>query len=303
MYEYLAQHPEVFLPPKEVHFFGSDLHGPNDIQDQSTYLKLFAAATNELRVGEASVWYLYSRHAAKEIKQFAREASIIISLRNPVDMIYSLHSQMIYNGIEDIQDFEKAWQAETSAGRVLSFWKRPPAFKGMRYREAGKYCDQVERYLNVFGWEKVKINIFDDFKQNPLQVYRETCEFLRLRTNFEPETKIVNPNKKVRSLVLQTILLDPPEFMKVAGKLVTTLSWRQKLTSYLKELNTKYLSRPPMSPKLRSELQDYFASDVERLSKLLDRDLTYWCRSHGSIANQVGAVADESLSVRDSCNR
>src|ERR1043166_4244119 len=123
MHTYLAQHPEVFLARKEVHFFGSDLDLQNDIRDLSTYLELFAAATNELRVGESSVWYLYSRDAAKEIKQFSAASRIIIQLRNPVDMIYSLHSQLLYSGAEDIADFESALRAE-ERGRILPFWRR-----------------------------------------------------------------------------------------------------------------------------------------------------------------------------------
>src|SRR5947207_13310329 len=131
MHQFLAQHPEVFLAPKEVHFFGADLHLENDVQDLSTYLELFADAKNEFRVGEASVWYLYSRHAAKEIKQFSAGSRIIIQLRNPVDMVHSLHSQLLFSGVEDIQDFESALRAEERV-RILPFWHRLSPAKRMR---------------------------------------------------------------------------------------------------------------------------------------------------------------------------
>jgi sulfotransferase family protein len=281
MFDFLAQHPDVFLAPKEIHFFGSDLRRLPFEGNESGYFELFASATNETRIGEASVWYLYSHCAAAEIKQFSPAAKIIISLRNPVEMIYSLHSQMIYNGVEDTRDFEQAWKAET-AGRVLPFWKGPAAVKGMYYRQAGSYTAQVQRYLNVFGAEKVIINIFDDFKQEPLAVYHETCRFLGLSTEFVPKISVVNPNKKARSAALQKILLDPPRSIKTVGKLITTLRARERAVQYLKEMNTKSLSRPPMSETLRRELENYFAADIESLSQLLGRDLSCWRSSSGT---------------------
>jgi len=122
MSDYLRQHPEIYMPQrKEPHFFGSDLDAPYPyfIRDKEQYFSLFAEAKDEKRVGEASVWYLYSKRAAFEIKEFCPTASIIIMLRNPVDMIYSLHSQRLFTGNEDIPDFEEALEAEEDRKRGL----------------------------------------------------------------------------------------------------------------------------------------------------------------------------------------
>ena len=248
------------------------------MRDESKYLELFAPATNETRVGEASVWYLYSKDAAVEIKSFSPEASIVISLRNPVDMLHSLHSQLIFSGVEDIEDFESALRADAS-GRVLPFWHRRQSVAGMRYHDAGNYSKQVERYLSIFGREKVRVLIFDDLRENPLHVYRETCKFLGVTTEFEPEFRVVNPNKKVRSESLGAMIQEPPASLRALGRSVLTRSIRYSLLERLQRLNTRYEPRPSMAESLRRQLQSYFAPDVERLSELLDRDLTHWCRS------------------------
>jgi hypothetical protein len=44
----------------------------------------------------------------------------------------------------------------------------------------------------------------------------------------------------------------------------------------LKRWNTREVARPPLDPALRRELRDFFAADVEKLGKLLDRDLGHW---------------------------
>lgn len=114
MYEYLKEHPEIFMPEdaKEPNYFGSDMNYKSSRLTEEQYLSLFSDAKNEKRIGEASVWYLYSKLAASEIKEFCPSARIIIMLRNPVDMLYSLHSELFYGADEDIEDFKTALNAE-----------------------------------------------------------------------------------------------------------------------------------------------------------------------------------------------
>jgi hypothetical protein len=278
LYDYLSQHPDVFVPPtKEIHFFGRDLYSPTYLRDGEKYLSLFAGARDEKRVGEASVWYLYSKQSAREIKEFSPEARIIIMLRNPVDMIYSLHSQRLYIGTEDIEDFAEALRAEPERKRGLRLPQNPYLIEGLFYREVGKYTDQVQRYLDVFGRERVKVIVYDDFKSDTARIYGEACEFLEVDSGFRPDIRIVNPNKRVRSKAVRALLDNPPPLLRTLGKPLTTRPFRHRFLKRLRRLNTNFVARPPLPAELRRELQSEFAPDVERLSRLLERDLTHWC--------------------------
>src|SRR3990172_12275584 len=178
MYMYLKQHPEIFMPEKkESHFFSTDLKSPMFIRDKEIYLSLFSGAKDEKRVGEASVWYLYSKNAASEIKEFSPSASIIIMLRNPVDMLYSQHSQFLYNCNENISSFEEALNAEEDRRRGLRIPPGVHFVESLFYRETVQYTEQVERYFNIFGRENVHIIIYDDFRNNTANVYRESLRF------------------------------------------------------------------------------------------------------------------------------
>jgi Sulfotransferase domain len=274
IFDYLAQHPEVFLPRKEVHFFGSDLNSTNRNLNEAEYLRLFGSVKSELRVGEASVWYFYSELAPQEIKTLSPDARIIISLRNPVDMIYSLHSQLVYSMADEIENFESALRAEQRDGRTLRPLGGPRLFT---YSEAGKYCKHVKRYLDTFGRENVHIVIFDDLKENPQRVYGEICEFLGVSSNFEPKFRVANPNKKNRSRVLQRVLVDPPPIVRTLGR-ATSQASRFRLADTLRRMNTRYVARPPITESLRRELNSYFAAEVAELSDLLGRDLAHWCQ-------------------------
>jgi hypothetical protein len=113
LYEMLRRHPEIYMPDvKEPHFFVNDVryrHAPATLDD---YLQLFADAGPEQRIGEASVFYLWSRNAAHDIAEMEPRAKIIAILREPVGFLRSLHLQMVETYVEVEQDFRKALSLE-----------------------------------------------------------------------------------------------------------------------------------------------------------------------------------------------
>lgn len=277
MYHYLKQHPDIFFPEKkELHHFGTDLSSPWFIRDQNTYHSMFATAGNEKRRGEASVWYLYSKRAATEIKNYCPHASIIIMLRNPVDMLYSQHSQFLYNGNEDITDFETALAAEKDRKKNLRIPRDANFVQGLLYSEIAKYSDQVRRYIDIFNRENVHIVLFDDLKSDTAKIYRDTLIFLGVSTDFQPVFQVVNPNKRLRNRALHNFLNEPPQSVKILSKTLVPGFVRKGLWKLLNGFNVKSTPRPPMEIGLRRHLQAKFASEVERLGILIDRNLAHW---------------------------
>lgn len=277
MNDYLRQHPEIFIPDaKELHFFGSDLNFRRQRITLEQYLSYFSGVQNEKRIGESSVWYLYSKVAATEIKEFCPSARIIIMLRNPVDMLYSLHSQHLFNGREDIEDFGDAMEAEVDRKNGIRIPKGKFLIEGLFYREVAKYTTQVQRYLNIFGKEKVHIIIFDDFKNNTDDVFRETLRFLEVDESFQPDFRVINPNKRLCSKALKELIQEPPWTVRGLVKTLLPRQFRRKLQKSLMRLNVRYERRQPMDPELRRKLQAEFVQEIKQLSILLGRNLICW---------------------------
>ena len=280
---YLEKHPEIFMPPSrfEPNFFGADLPGAGSIRDELTYLSLFAGANNEKRVGEKSPMYLYSKQAASRIKRFLPSASIIIMLRNPADMVYSLHSFLVYVERENLIDLKDALDSEEDRKRGIRVPDAVSFQEGWHflYRGRAKYADQVKRYLDTFDRENVHIIIFDDFISDPAEAYRDTLQFLRVDPGFQPEFRQINTNRRALSRAFQNFLRNPPPSIRSFVKGVTPILWRHRVVDALDRLSSFSTTRPPMDPELRRKLQEGFLPDVERLSKLLGRDLTHWCRT------------------------
>jgi hypothetical protein len=124
--DYLAEHPDIFVARKEMHFFGADLNFGPHFQLYRHYPKdyraAFAAWNGQSRAGEASVWYLFSEKAAAEIIAYNPDARIIIMLREPTSLLHSLYSQFVADGNEHLPTFKEALAAEADrrAGRRIT---------------------------------------------------------------------------------------------------------------------------------------------------------------------------------------
>jgi hypothetical protein len=276
---YLAAHPDIFMPRRtEAHYFGTDIAAPFFVRDETEYLALFADAGTHRRVGDKAIWCLYSTRAAREIYAFNPTSAIIILLRNPVDMMHSLHNQRVYSGREDIRDFEAALSAEDDRRRGIRLPAYPYPIEGLFYRQLGKYTEQVRRYFEVFGREGVHVVVYDDLKANPATCYKEVCEFLRVDTKWKPEFRIINSSHRVRSRrVDKGLRFVAPRLRPLARTLVPRPA-RQLFMKTVRRMNTTYAPRALMNPVVRQGLQEWFAPEIDALSALLGRDLTHWCK-------------------------
>ena len=176
LFEYLSTHPNVFTPKmKEPHFFSDDLAAGREIHTLKEYLLLFEKIVEgETAIGEASTGYLYSSVAAENIKKFNPEAKIIAILRNPVDMIYSLHSQFYYAFIECEKNFIKAWRLQDKRLSGYAIPRNCKVPEVLQYRKMAKYDEQIKRLFNTFPKEQIKIIISQNNKKRN---YLLVCDF------------------------------------------------------------------------------------------------------------------------------
>jgi hypothetical protein len=264
-------------PLKEPHFFGTDLRFTGRAPlSEPEYLACFAGARRQRFAGEASVWYLYSRRAALEIKQFSPAARIVVMLRNPVDVMYALHAERRFQGSESIADFEAALRAAPVRRRGLDLPSRG-MLEGGLYRAVARYPDQVTRYFDAFGRDNVLVIVFDDLQADTAAVYAATLAFLGVAPVAEGHLRAENANRWPRSARLAQILHEPPRALQWFGRAVMSRAVRASLLARLRLLNSRVAPRPPMPVELRRRLQAEFRPDVTQLSAMLGRDLTHWC--------------------------
>jgi hypothetical protein len=292
MAHYLSARPDIFMARKEMHFFGADLGFAPQFyrRNLSAYAAEFEGWNGQLRSGEASVWYLFSQQAATEIKAFNPDARIIIMLRDPIEMLHSLYYTFRWDGNEHLPTFAEALDAQDDrrAGRRIT--GQTYFAPGLVYREAVGYTEQVRRYFNVFGRDRVHVIIYEDFAANVSATCRQALEFLEVDTGqIQDDFKPVNANKFVKSRLLRTLLSD----RLVRSSVLAIRPWlprgvfsaMQKVDARIRKLNSRHGGRPALAPELCQQLKRDFAPEVERLSILLERDLSHWSHDYGQLEN------------------
>lgn len=278
MAEYLNQHPEVFVIRGEPHFFGSDIDYNAPRLSERQYRRLASATGGKPVCGDRSTWYLYSKRAAREIHAFNPEARIIAMLRNPVEMVASLHAHHYQRGLrDDIERLTDALDAEPARRQGERIPENARFAESLFYSEIPRYSEQLERYFQVFGRDRVHVIVLDDLKADPARVYRDTLEFLGVDPEFEADFEVHNVSSpapkswlyrrwkgstwryRLRSLVPQ--------------KLYTTLRERRR-----RRVATRVTRSPraPLDPAVRVRLQQMFTDEIDRLETLLGRDLSAW---------------------------
>lgn len=279
---YLGDHPGIhFCEPKEPCFFATDFPGQRLAESEEDYLALFAdGAGEEAAVGEGSVWYLYSEEALANIRAFDPDARIIVMLRNPVEQVYSMHQELYHRRYEAEADFTRAWalQERRRRGQDIPKYCKEAAF--LQYGRIASYAAQVERLFQTFPRAQVRIVIFDDFKKDAGATYRALLAFLGVPDDGRAEFRPALESRRHRLHWLGTFLINQPAWLvRVKSGIKRALGIeRLGVREMVAQYNTVVEKRAPLPPAFTEELKDYFRADVEKLSQLLDRDLSGWCR-------------------------
>ncbi len=307
---YLAKHPEVFFcQPKEPFYWSFDypeMKRNLNLETLNDYLNLFAEATDQHTVtGEGSTNYLRSNCAIENILEFNPQAKMIAMLRNPVEVVHAYHSENLFAHWEDEPDFETAWRLQDDRLQGRRIPRGCPAMQLLQYREIASYSEQIERLFKLVPAHQRKVIIFDDFKSDTRAVFNQTVEFLDLPP-FEMETfERVNAAHGHKSKLLAKLVLDPPAPLKPVveslrhflRKFQGGVIEKAKMAMRSKE------QRKPMRPEFKSELETYFADDVEKLSSLLGRDLMHWVNAGTSpkAANRQPVSESHDTQTSDAC--
>ena len=276
LWQVLRGHPSVFMSdPKELRFFGSDIPAPDYYYLPSSmeeYLSFFSGATDERVVGEASPSYLLSKTAALELRDFNPDAKVVAIIRNPVDAMLSHHAMWVHSGVETITDFEQALAAQDSQSNgSRPYWHR--------YRDVVRYTEQLKRYFDVFPRKQMHVILYDDFKKDPALTYRELLRFLEVDDAFQPDFDVVNASKRTKSRAFQRMLQKPPRVISAVTHGLLSPEQRFRWGRRLGALNSARFQRSSLRPDAHKVLLAQFKDEIERLSLLLDRDLSSWSDS------------------------
>lgn len=184
LYQYLSQHPQVFLPRvKELNYFSKvSSNQPQDyalpkpekeyhtkiIQSPVVYKNLYNSARLDQIKGDVSPSYLWHEETPAALKAHNPKAKIIISLRHPVERAFSHYLMAKSVGYEKSTDFQQAIHEPLS-----EHWGG-----GNRYLEWSDYVGALKAYYAAFPKEQIHVMIFEQWVRDQESALAELSDFL-----------------------------------------------------------------------------------------------------------------------------
>jgi hypothetical protein len=219
--------------------------------------------TNEKAAGEISNSYLYSTVAANEIKMALPDVKIVMMLRNPIDRLYSHYLANLRDGKTLLTCFE---ELAYDMAKLDKGWG-----KSHLYIELGLYYEQVKRYLELYNKENIRIYFHDDFKKNPEGIVRDLFEFIRVDKNIALDFSERHNEAKVPKNKYFIHLISVLGIKKRLFKLVPKGLKHSIKNSFFKDGKVT-----PLTTDERNKIMKYYSTDIDKLEKLVNRDLSNW---------------------------
>lgn len=277
IYNYLKQHPQIYMSPvKETNFFLMNWEEEQfretfednrrkKIRTLDDYTQLFADVSNEVAIGEVSPNYLLSHEtSALQILKYIPKAKLIAVLRNPVDRAYSDYLMNVREGRAKRSLSEQIKNASQKSHVIL---------KGFYYKGLRTFYDH-------FDSRQIKIFLYDDLRENPINFMQKMYQFLEVDSSFVPDINKIFQKAQVPKSEAVNKLLYRPNLLRSSIatilRLMLPLETRQKLRKRLIDLNMSNKAPQPLSPEDRQQLLNLYQSDILKLQDLIQRDLSKW---------------------------
>ena len=269
----LLQHPEIEIPPrKELTYFNRNNieGGINSSFDNELdyYLRFWNFTDKEKIRGEYSPQYLNDLEAPSKIHKAFPSVKLIVILRNPV---YRLLSHFEYD-----QHFNGIISKHLQVNEAIE--KHPYLLN------SGLYAKHLNRWFSIFRKDQIKVIIFEEAINNPLQTSENLFHFIGLDCPKKIDFSVVNERKEIKSSTFYQLLKVPG---KIDKKLEKIESWKKVKQSsfynslidaktYLVDKNARKREKTEFSGAVYDMLNQHYKKPNEELAKLLDIKLDHW---------------------------
>jgi hypothetical protein len=282
----LAEHQDIGMPRGELHFFDADdpithpdfffvesgrlvTFDPDDADGPlfRAYCERFRPFQDARLIGEDSTTYLFSDVAASRIKRMLPEVKLIFMLRDPVARAFSQYWHLVGSGRAKAS-FERAIATERSI--ILG----------------STYARQLARYIELFGRDRVKVILFEEFVRDSQAATDQATDFLGLARFTVPGAEGSRNRTAYPGSVPLQLMVNRARSRLLAGRYRDHLGSRgtgaPRLAGFADKLLRGVASnpllrrggQPPMRESTRAFLTAHLSERNRGLSDLVGRDLS-----------------------------
>jgi hypothetical protein len=282
LFAYLAQHPDVCgSDVKETGYFNfyspwRNQGPPPPIED---YARHWAHCSGQRYLLEATPTYCYGgRPLVTAMREVLGAAKVLITLRNPVDRLWSAYTfQHSVGNNAEVDSFEQYLQAVEQRRRDGT-----PLVPndGMHGLHIGFYADYLGDWFDEFG-DDLRVVFMENLQRDPKSVVAGLCEWLDIDTevvaalDFSPRKVTRHPRSRRLASGARTI-------KRRAERLgLLPRSAQQRLRPVYARMNAGQLTET-FDPELRRHVEEIYRESTKLTADLLTshgyRDLPEWLR-------------------------
>lgn len=247
--EHLRTHPQIFMPPEELHFFDwPDRYA----RGAGWYASHFEAAGEDQVTGEKTPNYLFLPdhpdvpEGAARVHDLLPDARLVVLLRDPVKRALSALNHVVSRGeaspLHSPHDLLCGPRKDTVPWPIV---------------EMGKYDGQLAAYLDLYDRDQVLVLFFqDDIVVQPAATLDRVADFLGVERDGFSRDRL---NKPVNQPRPSRLSLAVKYYAPALYRPTLRLTWR--FPAYY----------PRLSESVREEMYALYEPHNERLFELLGR--------------------------------
>lgn len=249
----IQQHPAIFTPKhKDIYYFDRYYQ-----RGEKWYSSQFEDALSDQVIVEVSHDYLYSDKAANRILEDLPSVQLITILRNPYERAISHAKFSMRNGIK----------ANTLSEAITS---RPTII------DHGLYYKNLKKFFNIKLLNNMGVFYFDDLKNNPTQFLKSLYDYLGVDSSVElQQAPRQNSAASPRSRLLAQATHQAARIARDLGAHTIIGAIKQS-----RIMGILYSEKSPPSididKKAIETMKEAFEPDIDKLSNLLNKDLSHW---------------------------
>lgn len=269
---YLNEHPDILGHPQTEFTYFNDESEYNKGFDNafSKYFSEGDPVKSKLVLAKYVSIY-YEEKLLERLAKHNAECKLIFIIREPVARAYSSFSMEQYRGNSKRDSLEMITAIEEKN------------YDDSMYRifiKLGLYDEHLTTIYKYFPKNQVKIILFEDLNNNTLGTCQEIFQWMKVDDKFIPNTKVKhNETRVAKSQLLGKIIVklkNNQNIVKRITKKVLPYSLFTKLGNSLVKYNKSNNKFQPISPKLKSYLQDFFRPHIQNLEQMTGLDLKHW---------------------------
>ena len=216
---------------------------------------------------DKSPQHLYSRRALDSVRDLMPESRVIITLRDPFDLLISLYTQM-WKTVDYQTSFEELFEMMESQDWIPD----PDVPETWSFLTYPRYAQFVREWASELDPERVRVITLGSIAGNPTGVLRDLSDWLGISEGGMPRNPSVkNSRGKLSNSPIRKFLRDPPSWVfSTARLLMPSRAIRRRILDPIRRAGWKHVpaEKPHISSEMENTLRERLRVDSEFFQNL-----------------------------------